>query len=85
MRSLTVHVDDRPVRGRQKTPPRRTSLRLNKMRWPGILRSRTIRRAVLAGVGMLVLLLAVLLFPGQRVTRQLIAWSGQAEIGRAHV
>jgi cell division protein FtsQ len=78
MRSLTVQVEDRPVRGRQKPPPRRASMRLNKVRWPGILRSRIIRRALLAGVAMLFVLLAILLFPGQRVMRQFVAWSGQA-------
>jgi cell division protein FtsQ len=78
MRSVTLQVDDRPVRnGRQKPQPRRAPSRL-KMRWPGALRSRAIRRAVLAGAGLLVLALAVLLFPGQRVARQLVAWSGQA-------
>ncbi len=57
MRSLTVQVDDRPARGRQK-PPRRSSSLRPKMRWPGVLRSRAIRRAVLAGVGLLALALA---------------------------
>jgi cell division protein FtsQ len=48
------------------------------MRWPGALRSRSIRRAVLAGGGVLVLLLAAALFPGKKVANQLVAWSGQA-------
>ena len=78
MRSLTVQVDDRPVRGRQKPAPRRSSSLRLKMRWPGVLRSRAIRRAVLAGVGLLALMLVALLFPGQKVAHQLIAWSGQA-------
>lgn len=78
MRSVTLQVDDRPVRsGRKKPQPRRPSANF-KMRWPGALRSRAIRRATLAGAGLLVLALAVLLFPGQRVAHQLIAWSGQA-------
>ena len=78
MRSVTLQVDDRPVRsGRKKPQPRRPSANF-KMRWPGALRSRAIRRATLAGAGLLVLALAVLLFPGQRVAHQLVAWSGQA-------
>jgi len=77
MRSLTVQVDDRPVRGRQKAAPRRSASSL-KMRWPGPLRSRSLRRAVLAGAGALTLGLAVLLFPAQKVAHQLVAWSGQA-------
>lgn len=77
MRSLTVQIDDRPTRSRQKAAPRRSQSSL-KMRWPGALRSRAIRRAVLAGVGVLTLGLAALLFPGQRVMHQLVSWSGQA-------
>jgi len=78
MRSLTLQVDDQPVRGgRQKQAERRPSSRF-KMRWPGALRSRTVRRATLAGTGALVLLSAALLFPGQAVLRQMVVWSGQA-------
>ena len=85
MRSVTLQVDDRPVlsggRKAPKEPPAprkaKTPSRL-KMRWPGALRSRTIRRAVLAGGGGLMLLIAVALFPGKKVVNQLVAWSGQA-------
>lgn len=77
MRSLTVHVDDRPARSRQKAAPRRSNGGA-KLRWPGPLRSRSTRRAVLAGIALLFLGLTVLLFPGQKVMRQLVAWSGQA-------
>ena len=83
MRSVTLQVDDRPIqsgRGRTKAkaaPARKAPSRL-KMRWPGALRSRSMRRAVLAGGGVLVLLLAAALFPGKKVANQLVAWSGQA-------
>jgi cell division protein FtsQ len=80
MRSVTLQVDDRPVtsgRGKAKAAPRKAPAKL-KMRWPGALRSRSIRRAVLAGGGVLVLLLAAALFPGKKVANQLVAWSGQA-------
>jgi len=79
MRSVTVHVDDRPIRSRQEEPqaPRRQGSRL-KVRWPGALRSRSVRRAVLAGSGVFVLALGALLFPGKTLTRDLLAWSGRA-------
>jgi cell division protein FtsQ len=79
MRSVTLHVDDRPVtsgRGRKEPSPRKAPARA-KFRWPGALRSRSTRRAVLAGGGLL-LLIAVALFPGRRLADQLLAWSGQA-------
>jgi len=81
MRSVTLHVDDRPVnsgRGKAKAAPSRKAPARLKMRWPGALRSRPIRRAVLAGAGCLMLAGVVALFPGKRVTNQLVAWSGQA-------
>lgn len=82
MRSVTLQVDDRPVisgRGRPKDPPpRKAPSARSKVRWPGALRSRSTRRAVLAGAGGLVLLIAVALFPGRKVADQLLAWSGQA-------
>lgn len=87
MRSVTLHVDDRPVlsgagrasrpQAAKAAPTRRAPTRL-KIRWPHALRSRLIRRAVLAGAGGLVLLIAVALFPGQKVKNQMLAWSGQA-------
>lgn len=85
MRSVTLQVDDRPVLsgGGRKKPkdapaPRAKSASRLKMRWPGALRSRSIRRAVIAGAGGLTLLLAAALFPGKRIENQLLAWSGQA-------
>ena len=57
MRSLTVQVDDRPARGRQKPASRRPSLPRMKMRWPAFMRTRAIRGVVLAGAGLLALLL----------------------------
>ena len=92
MRSVTLHVDDRPVlsgasraskpkaapkTAAQPQPSRRPPARL-KIRWPHALRSRLMRRAVLAGAGSLVLLIAFALFPGQKVKNQMLAWSGQA-------
>ena len=89
MRSVTLHVDDRPVmsggaraskpsRAKTAAPaPRKASMRV-KIRWPHALRSRLIRRAVLAGMGTLALLIVIALFPGQKVKNQMLAWSGQA-------
>ena len=82
MRSVTLQVDDRPVtsgRGRSKDPsPRKAPAARSKMRWPGALRSRSTRHAVLVGAAGLVLLIAVALFPGRKVANQLLSWSGQA-------
>jgi len=83
MRSVTLHVDDRPsLSGRGKSKPKAQPARKSpsrlKIRWPGALRSRSSRRAALAGSGMLVLLIAAALFPGKKVENQLVAWSGQA-------
>jgi len=83
MRSVTLQVDDRPVlsgRGKQKAAPqpRKTTPSRFKMAWPRALRSRSMRRLVLAGAGGLVLLLGVALFPGKKVENQLLSWSGQA-------
>ena len=80
MRSVTLQVDDRPIqsgRARAKAAPRKAPPRL-KVRWPGALRSRSIRRVALAGVGCLMLMGIAALFPGKRVMNQLVSWSGQA-------
>ncbi len=86
MRSVTLQVDDRHVtsgrtksKGAPRKAPRSDKMgRVKIMRWPGALRSRAIRRATLAGGGVLLLAIAAALFPGKQISHQLLSWSGQA-------
>lgn len=76
-REATLQIDpgfERPrlssTRRRQKrpNPPRR--------RWPGALRSPVTRRLTALVILLLSLLSAVMLFPAQKLGRQLLSWSG---------
>jgi len=76
MSAITVQVDDRFVRSGARKP--RRAVRRKAWRWPGPLSSPLARRAALASVAALALLLGIALFPARQAADRILAWSGQA-------
>jgi cell division protein FtsQ len=83
MSGVSIQVDERwlppgPPKAAPRPKQRAAKTLARRWRWPGALRSALIRRTAAALAALILLLAAIVLFPGKKIVNEILAWSGRA-------